>query len=280
MNGPPTRGVRISAALTELRARLAVGAPAGPTTGLPPVVQRHLRLAGAVGGPLLDALDAAVAVLTEQERLRRALRVATAQAQAVAVGLVLMPLVAVPGLSALLGGEVAGFYRTPAGHAVAVLGGLLVLAGAVSSRWLIRRVTRSDPGPTADEVADLVATAAGAGLAPGAALRAVADVVPDLAPRLARVALAVERGADATDPDLSRIAAVCRTAAVWGAPVVPALRQLAAELRAERATGRLAAASRLPALLTLPTALFLLPATVLLVAAPLVAAGLDAVGPL
>ena len=65
-----------------------------------------------------------------------------------------------------------------------------------------------------------------------------------------------------------------RAATDVGAPVAPALRRLAGELRADERARVLAAAERLPAQLTFPTALALLPATLLLVGAPIVQVGL------
>ncbi len=63
-----------------------------------------------------------------------------------------------------------------------------------------------------------------------------------------------------------------------GAPVGPALRRLAADVRADELARVLAAAERLPVRLTFPTALCLLPGTLLLIGAPIVSAGLGAVG--
>ena len=63
-----------------------------------------------------------------------------------------------------------------------------------------------------------------------------------------------------------------------GGPLGPALRSLAAHVRADRGAARHQQAMRLPARLTFPTALCLLPATVLAIGAPIVASGLSAVG--
>ena len=59
-----------------------------------------------------------------------------------------------------------------------------------------------------------------------------------------------------------------------GGPLVPALRALAREVRADRGAAAESAALRLPARLTFPTALLLLPATVLAIGAPIVLTGL------
>jgi len=279
----------VNHAVDELRARLEVGAPVPAAAALPPRLRRALDLARSVGAPSLPALDAAVAAADDEEHRRRALRIATAQARTVAVGLVVLPLLALPLFGAVAGVDVVGFYAAPAGRAVAAISlGLLVLGAAIAALLLRRAATdRPDrPGGLSDldEVADLVATAASAGAPIGFALRATAQVLPHHAAQLERLALVIERGVTAADPPpptgdgLDRIAALVRTSLAWGAPVAPSLRRLARDVRAERLAAALARAEGLPARLTFPTALCLLPATVLSIGAPLLASGLAAAG--
>jgi pilus assembly protein TadC len=156
------------------------------------------------------------------------------------------------------------------------------LAAIVGSVLMVRgRRRRSEPpvGLGVDEVADLTATALAGGVPPGEALRVAADELPTHAAALRQLALELELGVDVPDPvdaGLARLRAVLLTAAAVGAPVAPALRRLAHDLRADELARILAAAERLPAQLTFPTALCLLPATLLLVGAPMVQAGLAA----
>ncbi|HEX2027023.1 MAG TPA: hypothetical protein VHF25_03385 [Nitriliruptorales bacterium] len=169
----------------------------------------------------------------------------------------------------------------------AVVAPLLVLAGPIAAAlgaataavWGSQRPRPSHPARIdLDEIADLVATALAGGLSPAAALRATARTRRDLAGDLRRAAAALELDATVTlDPGVDRVVATLRTAVTWGAPAVPALRRLAADLRAEELARSLAAVERLPALLVFPTALCLLPASLLLVGAPLVAVGLEVV---
>ncbi|MEX2505115.1 MAG: type II secretion system F family protein [Egicoccus sp.] len=148
-----------------------------------------------------------------------------------------------------------------------------VLAGIATWR---RSRTTAVGQPGVDEAADLTATALSAGVGPGEALRVSARHLPTHAADLRGLALELELGL-AVDHDgpLERLGAVLRAATDVGAPAAPALRRLAAELRADERARVLAAAERLPAQLTFPTALALLPATLLLVGAPIVQVGLQ-----
>lgn len=134
--------------------------------------------------------------------------------------------------------------------------------------------------PTVAEAAELAATAVAGGLPAAAALRLAADELPDLAASLRRLAFDLEHGDTPVDlpPGVDRLAAVLTDADRLGAPVGPTLRRLAADVRADELARVLAAAERLPVRLTFPTALCLLPGTLLLVGAPIVQAGLGAVG--
>ena len=75
-------------------------------------------------------------------------------------------------------------------------------------------------------------------------------------------------------PTCARLAEVLADGLEAGGPLVPALRALAREVRADRGAAAESAALRLPARLTFPTALLLLPATVLAIGAPIVLTGL------
>ncbi|MFN2556204.1 MAG: hypothetical protein ABR592_04920 [Nitriliruptorales bacterium] len=162
---------------------------------------------------------------------------------------------------------------------VALLASPLVGLLAAVTMAVVRRMRRLEPPPTpeADEIADLTATAMCGGLPPAGALRAVAEVLPAHATELRRGALSLELlAAVELPPGLDRVGRVLTDVTRWGAPAEPALRRIAADLRAAELQRALAAAERLPALLAFPTALCLLPACLLLVGAPLLAEGLAA----
>lgn len=268
-----------AAAVEAARIRLLAGAPVGPGDRLPERALRVLELGRDAGAAVVDALDAALDAENDVRRRRRALAVATAQARTVAVGLALLPFAAVPMLGAVVGLPLWRFYTSGPGIAVGLVGAGLALAGVAVALAMVRHVDRQDePGTSRDEIVDLVATALDAGLPPGAALRATAAVVPDRAGELRRAALAYEIGDGSLPEDLGAADSILRESARWGAPAVPGLRRLAADLRAAALSQALAGAERLPALLTFPTVLLLLPASLLLVGAPLLAAGLDTAG--
>jgi Flp pilus assembly protein TadB len=315
-----------------LRLRVGAGFPPEDLAGLSPRAIRSIAVATRVGAPLGAAVDGAAAAEDDAERARRAVHVAGAQTRAVAAGLLLAPVLLVPGLGRLVGADLVGFYRSSLGLVVLLAGGGLLAVGGLLVGLLIRRVGQAGragrsgqrlapllgllvalsvwrvlgaalaplaalvtfqlvrrnvhAGPTAtgvDEAADLTATALAGGVSTPEALRTVAEELPQLTPELLQLAFELELGLSGScrppEPalaDLERLRAVLRTAEQLGAPVAPALRRLAGELRADELARVLAAAERLPAQLTFPTALFLLPGTVLLIGAPIVHAGLAA----
>jgi len=345
-------------AIDEFRLRVAVGGGASPPHGLPERCQRAVEVARDVGAPLLAALDAAQAARDDERRAERAVAVASAQTRVVAGGLLLAPVLLVPGLGRLVGADLVGFYRSGLGLVVLGVGvGLLALGAAIvillvrrvgsardgharqghphprPARWtwvlagvvgvvvhrisgpllavpaallVVHLVSRRHPSAGSavgvDEAADLIATALAAGTSGPEALRVTADRLPALAPRLRRLAFGLELGLDveqaddvggslavraprrpalapAPPPDpFRRLASLLAAAERTGAPVADSVRHLARDLRADDLARVLAAAERLPAQLTFPTALCLLPATVLLIGAPIVHAGLAAVG--
>lgn len=178
----------------------------------------------------------------------------------------------------------------PARPTLRVLGAALVAAVvaspllAVPAAVLARVTFRPAPPPPHPQLAlacDLVATGLSAGLTAAGALREAATELPELAPGLRRLAWQVDLGRlgiAAVPDELSRLAALLGSGLAAGGPLVPALRALAAEVRAERGARAEARAARLPARLTFPMSLCLLPATVLSIGAPIVVTGLSAVG--
>jgi Flp pilus assembly protein TadB len=158
-----------------------------------------------------------------------------------------------------------------------------LLAGAVAG-VLAARSARTEPPEAAPadvaEVADLLALAIGAGLGAPAALTVVADLVPGTV--RAEVAAAGRRAAtgrgsaDALGGALTPIGAVLAAGERWGAPVAPALGDLAADLRAQRRAAAEEAAERAQLALVFPTTLLTLPAFVLAVVPPLLWAALGA----
>jgi Flp pilus assembly protein TadB len=346
---------RTAGATELLRLRVSAGAPVADLGQLSERTRRAVAIAERSGAPLLGALDGALAAEDDLARAARAVTVASAQARAVAAGLIGAPLLLVPGLGRLVGADLRGFYTSSAGLVVLAVGVGLLTLGAALIVVLIARVGRAStprsragvvpavvaagvaflvwrvvgpalvplaallahhlvarhgqrPAPCGgiDEAVDLAATALAGGVSPAEALRLAADELPALAGGLRRLAFDLELGlAIAAPPPASqtrpfaapapgrrvtarrrprpadpfaRLAAVLTAADALGAPAVPTLRRLGADLRAEELTRVLAAAERLPAQLTFPTALCLLPATVLLVGAPIVHAGLAGVG--
>jgi Flp pilus assembly protein TadB len=354
-SGYGAQATRAAGATELLRLRISAGAPVADLGRLSERTRRAVAVAERSGAPLLGALDGALAAEDDLARARRAVTVASAQARAVAAGLIGAPLVLVPALGRLVGADLRGFYTSPVGLVVLAVGvGLLALGAAlivvlitrvgrastpraragvvpalvaVAVVWFVWRVVgpalaplaallahhlashhghRPAPDAGMDEAVDLAATALGGGVSPAEALRLAADELPGLASGLRRLAFDLELGLaiaapvppsralslaattsrapatarprpEPTDP-FARLAAVLTAADTIGAPAVPTLRRLGADLRAEDLTRVLAAAERLPAQLTFPTALCLLPATVLLVGAPIVHAGLAGVG--
>ncbi|MDX1658272.1 MAG: hypothetical protein R3343_05585 [Nitriliruptorales bacterium] len=267
----------------ELRARVAAGEVIDGRGVQASDLARLVAVASTAGSPLLPALDATAGAIADRAEIADSVRIATAQARAVAAGLVLVPVVLVPGLGGLLDLDLLGFYRSGPGMIVLVIAGGLLVGGVAAIAALIRRSRRlaeppRDGSATEDEVVDLVATAVAGAVPAGHACGLVATRAPAHQPVLHRLSLALQfdRTVDVPAP-FDRVLVTLERSGRLGAPAEPALRRLAAAIRAERRTGALESAQRLPALLTFPTALCLLPASILLVGAPLVASGLEAV---
>jgi len=243
-------------------------------------IERVVQVAAATGGSISAALEAVMASEEDRRATRRAVDVASAQSKTVAGILLLVPVVMVPGLSALTGIDLAAFFRSPVGRAVGAVGIGLVVLGAVAIvaviRWLGMTMQALSPLAGTDEAADLVATAMSSGMPLPWALRLVAGVVPAGGGRLRRIAMSLELGVSDGHRRDSSFETVIHNAWTFGAPVAPALRRVAARQRAHERARALRRAERLPVLLALPTALCLLPGTVLLVGAPIVHSGLTA----
>lgn len=129
-------------ALDEVRLLVAAGAPVGDLDRLPDRCRRALALAQEVGAPLLEAVDAARAARDDVRRGERAVAVASAQTRLVAGGLLIAPLLLVPGLTRLVGADLLGFYTTPLGLLVLTVGVGLLALGALIVVVLVRRVGR------------------------------------------------------------------------------------------------------------------------------------------
>lgn len=153
----------------------------------------------------------------------------------------------------------------------------LAMAGAVLGGLVgLRRQGEPPPdltGGGTPETAELLAIAVTAGLPPVSALTEVASLGPPAArPALADAARRLAGGwplEEAFDGTrLEPIGAALAATARWGAPVAPALRRLASEVRADRRAAGEAAAERTQLALIFPTTLLTLPAFVLAVVPP------------
>jgi Flp pilus assembly protein TadB len=164
-----------------LRLRVSAGAPVADLGQLSDRTRRAVAVAERSGAPLLGALDGALAAEDDLARARRAVAVASAQARAVAIGLIGAPLLLVPALGRLVGADLRGFYTSPVGLMVLAVGVGLLGVGAASIMVLIARVGRAAtrrprPGVAAAVVGIVTAAAVwraiGPALAPLAGLGA------------------------------------------------------------------------------------------------------------
>jgi Flp pilus assembly protein TadB len=174
-------GGRAAGATELLRLRVSAGAPVTDLAQLSERTRRAVAIAERSGAPLLGALDGALAAEDDLARARRSVAVASAQARAVATGLIGAPVLLVPALGRLVGADLRGFYTSPAGLIVLAVGMGLLALGAVLIVVFIARVGRtsngrSRPGAAAAVVAVAVAVLVwrtlGPALAPLAALGA------------------------------------------------------------------------------------------------------------
>ena len=267
-----------------IRMEVAAGQMPSGLGSLPADAVAALDAAVQVGAPLLDVLDGVTAGLRAERELVHAVGAAAAPARLVAIALTVLPIAAVPVLGALTGSDPVVFYATPAGTLIALLGGAFWLAGAAATAAIIRSAARLDTRPRGRSVApslapacDVVAAGLAAGLGPPAALRLAAERLAALRPDLLRLAMQLDLDRAPDVAAVRPLGDLLHRASRVGGPVVPALRDLAAQLRADRLAAAMADVQRLPTRLTFPAALCLLPATLLLVGAPIVAEGLAAV---
>ncbi len=137
-------GARVAAdpdrALDELRLLVAAGSPVTELDRLPERCRRAVALAQEVGAPLLEAVEAAQAARDDVRRGERAVAVASAQTRVVAGGLLVAPLLLVPGLARLVGADLLGFYTSTFGLLVLAVGTGLLAVGVVIVVVLVRRV--------------------------------------------------------------------------------------------------------------------------------------------
>jgi len=125
------------------RLRATAGATVDPSN-LPPRARRAVAVASAVGAPVAPALDAVRAAMVDDNEHRRAVRVASAQGKAIGIGLVAAPFVLVPVLGAAAGIDVAAFYRSGLGVAVALVAAALLAVGGTLVIALVHQSGR-DP---------------------------------------------------------------------------------------------------------------------------------------
>jgi hypothetical protein len=142
-----------------LRLRADAGAPPEDLARLPARAGRAVAVAHEVGAPVAAALDGALAAEEDARRARRAVAVASAQTRVVAGGLVLAPVLLVPGLGRLVGADLVGFYRSGPGLLVLAVGLALLGAGALTVAALVRRVGRATAAPAGGRGAGLAALA-------------------------------------------------------------------------------------------------------------------------
>lgn len=190
---------------------------------------RAVRLAEAVGAPVLEALEAARSAAEDVAAGARAVGVASAQGRAVAGVLLGAPLVITPVLARIVGVDALAFYLAGIGTVVLVVATALYVLGAVIVRSLVRQAGAS--GPTASTTGP-----AGrrwlAGLAAGTATWSLLG--PAAAPMVALVAahLAGRRRPQAAAPGSDEAVDLVATALRGAVGVPEALRLAAAELPA------------------------------------------------
>lgn len=128
--------------LDQLRLRVAAGADPGDLDRLRPTTAAAVRLATAVGAPLLAVRDAAAAVEDDERRAERAVTVASAQGRTVAATLLLAPVVLVPVMARLFGIDLVAYHRTPVGAVTGAVAAVLMAAGGLAIRAVVHRVWR------------------------------------------------------------------------------------------------------------------------------------------
>jgi hypothetical protein len=212
--------------LDVLRLRAEAGAPITDTGLLPERARRAVRVAEAVGAPVLAAIDAARAAEDDAAAASRAVTVASAQTKAVAGGLLVAPLVLVPALGRVAGVDLLGFYRTSLGLLVLGAGTVLLALGAASIVVLVRRVGAAAPPRRAGSRAAVAGGALGALLA----WRAVGAAAAPLAFVVVHHLLGRRLQAAAPAAGVDEAADLAAVAVCGGTGAAEALRQAATEL--------------------------------------------------
>lgn len=182
-----------------------------------------------------------------------------------------------------LAGATGWILLRPGGAAGPVLGAALVAGGYFLPDFLLARRARSLRDRASSSVADLldlVAVSVSAGLTPRLALeRAPEALGGPLGHEVSRARHAVSLGsswrvvirrvAERTElPELRRLAVTLERSERLGTPVAGRLRELAKEVRAERAARREERARRAPVAMLFPLVFFILPAFVIAAVVP------------
>ncbi|WP_052665450.1 type II secretion system F family protein [Nitriliruptor alkaliphilus] len=210
--------------LDRVRLRVAAGADPGDVAMLGERTATVVRVATEAGSPLLAALDAAADAEDDARRAQRAVAVASAQGRAVAIGLLVAPLLLVPFLGRLFGIDLVAYHRTPIGMVTGGLGLSLLLVGGLAARRVVAAVGAPARPPSA--VGRRLLATVGASVA-AVAIHPVAGLV------LFGVALLRGRPRPAPpDPAVADAAELAATAVGGGLPPAAALRLAADELPA------------------------------------------------
>lgn len=283
---PVARAARLGQPLAQVAGDVDTGDPAAD------LLVRALGVAERAGAGALTGVEQALGSIREAAALRRLLRVRTAQARGTALVLAVLPCL-LWALLVLLDPQALSFYATVPGM---VTGGLAVALVVASHRWSRRIVgaagrAASDADPLAGdsrsggaaETIELVAVALAGGLSPALAVATVAPLAPPAArPVLAAAGRRLSGGwaaeAAFAGTPLASLGAALAAAERWGAPAGPALRRLAADLRADARAAAEEAAAKVELQLVFPTTLLTLPAFVLGAVPPLLWAALAGLG--
>jgi Flp pilus assembly protein TadB len=211
-----------STQLDRLRLRVAAGADPGEIGSLDPHTATVVRVATDAGAPLLETLDAAADAEDDRRRTERAITVAAAQGRAVAVGLLVAPLLLVPLGGRLFGVDLVAYHRTPVGMVTGLAGVVLLAVGALLTRRAVASV--GAPGRSRSPATRWLAAGA-AGVVAGALTHLVVGAVV-----AAAVARRFRPGDAPADPRLADAAELAATAVAGGLPPAGALRLAAAEV--------------------------------------------------
>lgn len=264
----------------ETLSEIAQASLQADTTGR---VIRVLAMADRCGSAAGPVVDEVISVIRQAERMAANVRAKQAEARVTATILIALPLIGL--VIAVMSGEGAReFLTSTLGLSVLAIAAVLMALAAWWMAYLARGVARAaravDPlvgrnGKQADptaELIDLLALAMGAGMGPAQAFFAVAALTPnpqrDLSAKAARSWHMGHDPIEAMPDALHDVGLILAASSTWGAPVVPALRMQAEDLRARANEAALEAAEGLSARLVLPTTLLLMPAFMLVMTTP------------